>query len=145
MTDTPELGNISKLELVSFMLGNKLGHGASREVYALGIDGSKVIKYEYVCGKFDNAHEWGIWSELCDTQWARWLAPCRNISPCGTFLIQDRTAPLREFPKGFKIPSFMADAKPENFGMLGGRIVAHDYGNHRLFHRGAKNIRMVSP
>jgi hypothetical protein len=139
---SPDLGNTTTAELKDFVFGRQLGRGASREVYEFAPDPTAVIKYEYATNKFDNAHEWTLWSELRDTKWGDWLAPIRKVSACGTFLIQERTAPLTEFPKGFRVPSFLADRKPENFGMYRGRVVAHDYGNHRMFARGIVGVRL---
>jgi len=71
-----------------------------------------------------------MWHEVQFTPWARWFAPCRRISPCGIVLIQERTRPLPhgELPK--ELPDFFTDLKPENFGLIDGQVVCHDYALH---------------
>ena len=144
MSEIPDLGKLSTLELVSFILGREIGAGASRTVYVFALDPSLVIKHERVSASFSNASEWSIWMEMRDTQWRRWLAPCLQISACGTWLVQRRTEPVAALPKGFKVPPFMADVKAENFGRLNGRIVAHDYGNHRFFDAGRRPGKLIA-
>ena len=85
--------------------------------------------------------EWEVWLSTEEGSEAeKWLAPCICISPTGRFLIQQRTQPLLKYPD--KIPSFLADTKPENFGSYEGRVVTHDYGT-TLNKKGALSVRMV--
>lgn len=124
-------------EFNDLILGDLLGEGSFRKVYALPFAPHLVAKIELrASGEFENVAEWHVWNELQNTPWARWLAPCEAISFNGSVLIQRRTQPIARLPK--EVPSFMCDLKPANFGRLSGRVVAHDYGHHRLFTRGLR-------
>ncbi len=118
-------------DFFDLMCGQYLGGGCGREVYVSRLDPDLVIKIETGTGRFQNAMEWRVWEEaraLPDV--ARWLAPCVHISPCGSVLIQRRTAPLRrlEMARHKKMPGWLTDTKMSNFGILGGKLVCHDYG-----------------
>lgn len=126
---------LRRRELQYLFLGEKIGRGMSRKVYKYtcpltGTDDRAVVKYEgqVVAGAFQNITEWEIWTWVRGTPMQKWFAPCYSISPCGLYLIQARVEPLRrkEWPK--KLPAFIGDLKPENFGMYEGRVVACDYG-----------------
>jgi hypothetical protein len=113
-------------EFAYFMTGGKLGSGMSRQVYVHPFDKTKVIKVENSEKHFQNITEWEFWDAWKhDKEVCKWLAPCHYISQNGTFLIMDRTKPLKKVPE--KLPSFLTDHKPANFGLLKGRIVCHDY------------------
>lgn len=43
------------------------------------------------------------------------------------------------------MPVFLTDFKPENFGLLNGRVVCHDYGNHLLHERGMSTAMRNAP
>lgn len=113
------------------LVGDQIGTGMFRTVYACLLDPSLVIKTEDREGSFHNILEWENWD---DNQFApavaRWLAPCVAISPCGGVLVQKRVDPIRpgepKLPK--QIPSFLTDVKLENFGWFENRIVCCDYG-----------------
>lgn len=130
------MGNsLRRKELKSLFLGKKIGEGMSRKVYQYtdpltGSFDRAVVKYEgrFVDGHFQNVAEWEIWTWVRGTPMQKWFAPCYAISPCGLYLVQARVDPLRskEWPK--RLPSFLTDLKPENFGMFEGRVVACDYG-----------------
>jgi hypothetical protein len=121
-------------DLYSMVTGKLLGVGASRTVFDFMPDPTLVIKFETVGGSFDNVMEWDIW-ENCqyDKRLAKWLAPCHMISPCGSILLQKKTTPvsIEQLPK--KIPRFFTDLKHQNWGMLDGRPVCHDFANHLAY------------
>jgi len=127
MINFQQMSQKTLAEFADFMTGKHLGGGMSRQVYAHPTDKTKVIKIEDSVGHFQNALEWEFWNHW---SWckdvAKWLAPCHSISACGTFLIMERTEPLRKAPE--KLPQFLTDHKPENYGLLKGRVVCHDYG-----------------
>lgn len=108
--------------------GDYIGRGAARYVYACQIDRSLVLKIEDTPCSFQNVHEWDVWREVEHTRYARWFAPCVEISSCGTVLLQKRTKPADASQYPSKLPSFFTDTKRSNFGMLDGRFVCHDYG-----------------
>jgi hypothetical protein len=122
-----EWGDTVKRELIGLMLGQELGAGISRTVYECSLDPKFVVKVEPGGGQFQNVAEWEIWNALSGTEAAKWLAPCRTISSCGSVLIQARTQPLRrhELPK--HMPLWLTDFKQQNYGRLNGRLVCHDY------------------
>mgnify|MGYP001561240035 CR=1 FL=1 len=115
-------------ELKSVVLGDWLGAGASRDVYASAAEPNFVIKCEYKAGSFQNIAEWDVWDWINDRDQAKWFAPCISISNCGVFLVQRRCEPLRASERPPKLPKFLCDLKRENFGILDGRVVCLDYG-----------------
>lgn len=127
--------NTSSLDFFRLMVGDKLGSGFFRNVYKLNHDPKTVVKFEDRDRSFANITEWDIWKNLSETkpELAKWLAPCVDISPCGTVLLQRFTADvtLKELPA--KVPAFFTDLKVTNWGRLDGRIVCRDYGNHKLY------------
>lgn len=124
--------------------GERLGVGIGREVYVLATDPTKVIKIEMASCSFQNAMEWEVWQVLKDSDAAKWLAPCRHISPSGNVLIQDRTAPLRQDELPERMPKWLTDFKRTNYGMINGRVVCHDYGRCNLIADGySKRMKKV--
>lgn len=122
--------NIVAQEALNLLCGKELGRGIHRTVFLCAIDPSLVVKIEtdtdYFVGA--NAAEWRWWDELQYSKpYAQWLAPCKWISPNGRVMLQKRTThiPVDRIPD--KLPAWLTDTKWENFGMLDGRIVAHDY------------------
>lgn len=107
-------------------LGKDLGAGYGRRVFVYGVDPRLVIKVEE--SGFQNVIERELWMAVKTTKFNRWFAPVRDISPCGTVLLMERTlpAPRSAYPK--EMPEFVGDLKYSNFGMLNGRLVCHDYG-----------------
>lgn len=117
------------VDLLSMCIGDFLGSGSYRKTFVYDLDPSKVIKFETGAGDFENVMEWKAWERLKDSNLRTWLAPCRFISPSGSVLIQDRTyepPPTYKWPG--KLPAFMTDLKHSNFGLIGKRLVCHDYG-----------------
>lgn len=136
-----DLGHITTHEFINLFLGEKLGEGSYREVYALRTDDTKVIKIERYARSFSNVHEWEVWKNTYPESWKRWLAPCHYISDSGTVLIQSRVTPVTKLPE--KLPSFLTDIKLSNWGKLNGRVVCCDYGNHKFFSDGFWKAKLV--
>lgn len=110
--------------------GDYLGSGQGRQVYSCRISEDLVVKFEQQGGSFQNVLEWQTWQamEHCPDQ-AKWLAPCHSISRCGTALLQARTRRiknLKDLPTD--IPYWATDEKSQNWGLLKGKPVMHDYG-----------------
>jgi hypothetical protein len=123
-----------KRDLFHLVCGKVLGAGVARTVYEHAFDPTVVIKVEEGAGSFQNVAEWQVWERIQYTALARWFAPCVAISPNGSVLVQRRTRAALNYPD--KVPSFFTDIKPENFGMLDGNFVAHDYGYHLMLENG---------
>lgn len=125
--------NVFTMDMFHLICGRKLGEGAYRAVYGCAYDDSLVVKFEIPSKSFSNAAEWRIWEDVRDHKKTRkWLAPCINISNCGSILIQKRTQPLpKDYELTKKIPDWLCDVKRSNWGLLDGKLVCHDYGNHQ--------------
>lgn len=115
-------------EFRSIFLDDMLGRGMSREVYAMRGDDSVVVKIETETRQFQNVEEWACWQWVDGTPMARWFAPCVSISGAGTILMQRRVTPMRPGERPDKLPAFLCDLKPENFGVYQGKVVCCDYG-----------------
>jgi hypothetical protein len=128
-------------QLFTLICGEKLGEGIARSVYEYRPDRSKVVKFEMGSYDFQNVAEWLAYEEATPAA-RKWLAPCIDISEHGQILIQMRVDPLLIAPK--KVPAFLADIKPDNWGLLDGHPVAIDYGRNRLHEFGFKEgMKMV--
>lgn len=123
-------------DLLNLVGGELLGEGLSRKVMAYRLDSKYVIKIEEDTNGlwFQNIKEWIIWQDVCEISYLKnHFAACKWISPCGRFLIQERTEPIphSEYPE--KFPHFFTDEKYQNFGVVyreGKRhFVCHDYGS----------------
>jgi hypothetical protein len=144
VTDPRDFGPRVKDCILQAVIGKELGRGCYRVVYAL--DDARVVKVEVDGLSFSNQHEWTIWQDVQSAaKWAKWFAPCLEIDAFGTALIQARTVPMtdEQWASLKRVPNFMADLKRDNWGMLGGRPVCHDYGNHQFFSRGISKARMI--
>lgn len=115
---------------MEMLCGDLLGCGISRSTYALKYTNDKVIKLEVEGSDiFQNVVEYRTWNFIdYDPKIRDFFAPCYEISPCGSVLIQARTTPLPDDITEIDIPHFVGDFKRENLGMLDGRVVFHDYG-----------------
>ena len=114
-------------------LGDIIGAGEFRIVYHHAHRKDLVVKAEPNAHSFQNIAEWEFWMDnKDDKKVARWLAPCLYISPCGIFMVQNKTTTpeLSQYPK--VVPEFLTDLKRRNFGMLNKKLVAHDYGLHNV-------------
>lgn len=150
-----EVRTISNLQdvntdLITTLIGKKLGSGAYRAVYEHNWDDKWVIKVESN-STHCNLTEYILWDEiqgLCgNLSWVKeWFAPIQWISPNGKLLCMQKTS---EFPKNKKltrpkeIPAFFTDVKWENFGWIGNRFVCHDYGFLYKFIKYEKKIQKV--
>lgn len=115
-------------DFFELITGDKIGSGISREVYECRLDASIIIKFEEGAKSFQNIQEWEQWQSWKDVpNVAKWLAPCVDISACGSVLIQKRTKPAKKYPD--LLPSFLTDTKRGNFGLFENRLVCHDYAN----------------
>lgn len=125
--------NTISLDLLRIMCGDLIGEGAGRTVYEFSHRPDLVIKIETPAQSFQNVKEWEVWNAWRDDkEVACWLAPCEDISECGSILIQKRTTsvPADRFPK--KLPKFLTDTSRHNFGMLNKKFVCHDYALVRV-------------
>ena len=138
--DRHNLPDHVQMDFNDAFLGEEIGHGASRAVFEYRINPKFVVKVEYEDDWFQNVIEWETWNEIKFTKWAKWFAPCANISKNGRVLMQAKTTPVKKFPE--QIPNFLTDLKAANFGMYKGHICAHDYGLNLLTSNGIGNARM---
>jgi hypothetical protein len=116
-------------DLKDIFCGELLGEGMNRKVYRYRGDSTLVIKIETTHRSFQNVREWMIWNDFAHVpEVKKWLAPCVDISPCGIVLIQKFVDDIRghELPK--KMPKFLTDLKPANYGIFQKRVVCRDYG-----------------
>lgn len=143
--ETQYFSNTIANDLFRLLVGDRLGEGIDREVFEMATDpDGHVLKFETGAGRFQNVAEWQVWDHVQHTPLARWFAPITHISPCGTVLIQRRTRAGRPDEMPERIPSFFTDVKLDNWGMLDGQPVCHDYGHHLLLERGmTKRMRKV--
>lgn len=132
-------------DLIAMNCGEPLGEGIGRHVFVYGLDPSMVIKVEMASHSFQNIIEWETWNQAQGTKSEPWLAPCRRISPCGIFLIQDRVEPLRPEFEDTPVPRFLTDFKRSNYGILNGRLVCCDYGTNLLLNHGSVSPRFKKP
>lgn len=123
-------------ELFDLVLGKELGAGMSRRVFECKLDPSLVVKFEPVQDSSQNVREWLTWKEVYETEFKRWFAPCVHCSTDGRVLFMKRTETPRreEYPE--KMPVFLTDHKFQNYGMLDGQLVCHDYGTNLLMTHG---------
>lgn len=131
--------NLTAHDALSLLCGKLIAKGAYRAVYENKFDKTKVVKIqscEYA--PLENINEWLAWIELQHTKAGKWLAPCHSISNKGHILIQSKTSKLdfEQYPK--EIPKFLTDTKYENYGVINGEFVCHDYGSHLLMTYGCK-------
>lgn len=119
-------------DLFNLLCGRMIGEGQYRKVFECHVLPGCVVKQD-TRANFSNISEWELWTECEKSPLAKWLAPVLWLSPAGLWLIQKRTSPLtvRDLPA--RVPAIFADHKPENWGMLDGRPVCHDYGNHGAY------------
>lgn len=134
-----QVATISKLQdvntdLITSLLGQKLGEGCYRAVYQHNWSKDWVIKIE-PNNTDSNVTEFMLWQEICGLRnqlaWVKeWFAPIYWMSPNGKILCMHKTA---EEPKNSKlerpeeVPKFFSDVKWDNFGWIGNKFVCHDY------------------
>lgn len=139
-------GASDRMSALGVLVGDCLGVGAYRRVYALHHLPGHVLKVEYANScSFANAMEWETWNELRGTEWESWLAPCLSIDGHGRALVQSRCEPVPDptWAALTEVPAFFSDVAQRNFGLLDGRVVCLDYSLNRLMQRGRSRVRMV--
>ncbi len=129
-------------DTLGLLCGKKLGFGCYREVFELPWMPAFVLKLETDAGSFHNVLEWEVWREIKDSKWSGYFAPCEAISATGAALLMRRTRPIKAFPEGLTLPSFFQDVKPDNFGLLKGRIVCHDYSISELIRSNLRGTKV---
>lgn len=97
-------------------LGELLGKGGSRLVYAVKGDPSVVLKQMKSIYPGTNMIEWLVWCWIKDEEIASQFARCINISETGRYLKMERLNILEVCDKLPKMPEWVTDPKPENFG-----------------------------
>lgn len=134
MSATRDLGHI--------IVGNGLGAGQNRSVWALEFCPDLVIKYENSGDDFQNVMEWRVWNCVKDTPLSKWFAPCVALSPNGIWLVQKKiTFPAADkYPK--TMPDFFPDTQYVNYGLFEGRWVACDYGTPSFAWLLSRHIRL---
>lgn len=125
-----DLCEIRKDQVVCGLLGEFLGRGRSREVYASPIDENIVIKIAYnPQGIMDNADEWTLWCLSKDRELRNWLCPIIGVFGDGRVLYMKKVEhtskdELRRFEE---VPAIIEDVHTDNWGILDGRLVCFDY------------------
>lgn len=131
-------GDLSSVQEDCFnlMCGTLTGSGMARKVFECTFMDNHVVKVEQEPYSFQNIHEWEVWRRVSETDYSKWFAPCKYISPNGQILIMERTVSLdkSKYPKN--IPAFFTDTKYANFGLLKSKFVCHDYGVHLMHEQG---------
>lgn len=116
------------------LVEERLGSGIGRTVWSSEVLPGCVVKVEENARSFQNVIEFETWHRVKGTEFERWFAPCRWISPNGSVLVMERTTTATNFPA--RMPVFLTDFKRRNYGLLKGKLVCHDYGTNLLFERG---------
>lgn len=115
----------------NLLCGKKIATGSSREVFSCRIRPDLVVKVEIEkhWRTYENWAEMSFFNQHKDTaKIAKWLAPCHYLSPDCRILLQRKCDPLpSDYPLPQKLPAFLNDLKPENFGILDGNLVCLDY------------------
>jgi hypothetical protein len=139
---TKEMHPAVQHDFNNMMLGELLGTGCSREVYVDRMCPSRVVKIEEE--GHQNVTEFLTWGAVCDTHWNVWFARVWGISANGRILTMERARlPKKRPPMPELVPSFMADARECNMGIVKGRWVFCDYGYTNLLRCGLNNFTWV--
>jgi hypothetical protein len=104
--------------------------GITRTVLLVGRWAIKLPKMRYgyemfLRGLLANCQERMWWKELRD----RRLCPVVCSSRFGVFLIMRRAENVADAPPREEFSGLPLDYKPDNFGLLNGRVVLRDYGS----------------
>lgn len=134
-------------DIITSLLGQKLGSGTYRSVYNCNINENDVIKVEPLNTQC-NVSEYLLWEEIkglhSDLAWVKdWFAPVRWISPNGRILCMAKTVKSKK-PMPSEVPCFLSDVKKDNFGWYKGRWVCHDYGFIYGFIKYQKKFKKIS-
>lgn len=130
-----DVSRLLQLDALTLLRGQFLGSGAAREVFSFRVDPAYVVKFE-TTKTFQNMLEWETWTWVRGTKAEKWFAPCAWISDMGSVLIQKRVRPMGEKEYPIRMPEWLADFKPNNYGWYNGRIVCCDYGTNQLIRAG---------
>lgn len=136
-------------DFFDFFCGAELGEGTSRTVYEFRLDPMYVIKIQRTekdKTAFQNVSEFDTWTNINGhhKELAKFLAPCWNISSCGRVLLMRKTEKIKDnqrMPK--KIPEFLSDTKTQNWGVIEGKVVCHDYANNHVYSK--VTTKLVTP
>lgn len=123
-------------DIAGELVGDRIAIGQYRDVYEHATDSGLVVKLEDQQRCFCNVYEHQVWEHVRGTDLAKWFAPVIRISAAGTVLTMRRTTPIRREELPSQVPVFFTDLKLENWGLLDGQPVCHDYGNHLLLEKG---------
>ena len=116
-------------DLIDLLCSDLLGEGISRKVFLCSLNPDWVVKIETDDNTFQNLVEWKVWlNSQGSKSLSKWLAPCHYMSNSGKILIQSKTIPIRKSDIPDRVPHFFNDEKFENYGILNGQFVCHDYG-----------------
>lgn len=140
------------IDFLNLFCGEKLGEGVSRTVFVMRMNPTKVIKLDKGDGRFQNIMEHKTWKDAEGTVLEQYLAPVLDISANGKVLIMERVMPLpsiheakqgaSKFLKNVMIPDVLTDHKPENYGILKGKVVCCDYGSCLALNHGAVKMKL---
>lgn len=119
-------------EIFNSTCGVLLGDGMSRKVVSMKYSDDYVLKIEEGEHCFQNVIEWETWKTVQFTEFAKYFAPCKEISGDGRVLVMARTTlpSRRQYPE--RLPKFLTDFKFANYGVYRKRVVCHDYGTNLL-------------
>jgi hypothetical protein len=116
----------------NLLCGDKIASGLHRNVFECRLRPELVVKVEHdeEWRYFANVKEMTFWEDNQHFKKAAdWLAPCAFLSPDGRVLLQYKcriATSFDELPP--KIPHFLTDRKPQNYGWLpNGQFVCVDY------------------
>lgn len=130
--------SLSQRALFNHICGDMLGWGCNRVVFEYKPNKRMVVKLERDASKA-NTIEWHYWQMVKETHWAKWFAPCHEISACGSLLIQEKARLLKPGEGPDKIPYFFTDTKYQNYGWIKGQLVCVDYATCLLSQVGLTN------
>jgi hypothetical protein len=109
------LGKVNDLSLIPKTLGEFLGEGRKRAVYAHPDRGDLVVKKLRSRKKGANRREKRMFDALKGRDEQKWLARVYAISDDGTYLVQERLVMLGTQPES--IPDWMAETGPRHWGL----------------------------
>lgn len=128
-------GDYRLSELMSLLVGDKIGEGKYRRVYDCRLDPTLVVKVDR-SGEVPEANqtEWCLWQNTPEKIRRRWLLPCVLLSRGGTILLQRKGTQLHAADYADtkivppKIPRILnQDAHVNNFSLYKGKALCHDY------------------
>ena len=102
--------------------------GSGRYIYQYG---DCVIKAAELDLR-QNLIEACIWEDYGETDIGGWLSPVVARTPCFRAIIMKMTTPIEYEELPHKVPQFLTDNKVENWGILEGVPVCHDYGTIKI-------------